>query len=174
MLPELANAGRVDRAHDRLSQLLWKLIAKPGIALPFPSVVKIDVEGAEIEVLSGAKRLIEEVRPRFIVEVGAGADSADEWNRETKVTLSAAVEVPGHVLEAGRYVFKLADSQSDRDIVQIFSGDRRELIATILAVQTYRLEPTDDTVITLEERRVSSPEAIGKWFYPGELEGCQP
>ena len=50
----------------------------------------------------------------------------------------------------------------------------RELIATILAVQTYRLEPTDDTVITLEERRVSSPEAIGKWFYPGELEGCQP
>jgi FkbM family methyltransferase len=39
--------------------------------LPPPTVVKIDVEGAETEVLSGAKRIIEKVRPRFLVEVGS-------------------------------------------------------------------------------------------------------
>jgi FkbM family methyltransferase len=39
--------------------------------LPPPSVVKIDVEGAEVEVLSGAKSILERVRPRFLVEVGS-------------------------------------------------------------------------------------------------------
>jgi hypothetical protein len=45
---------------------------------------------------------------------------ADEWNKETKLTFSAPVAVPGKVLDAGKYVFRLADSQSDRNIVQSF------------------------------------------------------
>src|SRR5579863_3498078 len=42
---------------------------------------------------------------------------ADEWNKETTVTFSDPVAVPGQVLPPGRYVFKLADKQSDRHIV---------------------------------------------------------
>lgn len=38
-------------------------------SLPAPSVVKIDVEGAEIEVLTGAHRLLEEARPVVLCEV---------------------------------------------------------------------------------------------------------
>ena len=38
-------------------------------SLPAPSVVKIDVEGAELEVLKGAHRLIETVRPVVLCEV---------------------------------------------------------------------------------------------------------
>jgi FkbM family methyltransferase len=37
---------------------------------PRPSFVKIDVEGAEVMVLNGAKRLLTEVRPKLYVEVG--------------------------------------------------------------------------------------------------------
>ena len=37
--------------------------------LPAPSVVKIDVEGAELEVLKGAHRLFETVRPVVLCEV---------------------------------------------------------------------------------------------------------
>jgi FkbM family methyltransferase len=37
--------------------------------LPAPQVVKIDVEGAEVEALSGQKRMLDEVRPAFICEV---------------------------------------------------------------------------------------------------------
>jgi FkbM family methyltransferase len=40
--------------------------------LPSPQMVKIDVERAEAEVLAGATRLMREVRPRFLVEVGGG------------------------------------------------------------------------------------------------------
>lgn len=41
---------------------------------PAPDFVKIDVEGAEVEVLLGAARLIAEVRPQIIVEVHAEAN----------------------------------------------------------------------------------------------------
>ncbi len=44
---------------------------------------------------------------------------ADEWNKETIVTFSEPVQVPSKVLQAGTYVFKLADSDSDRDIVRL-------------------------------------------------------
>ena len=49
---------------------------------------------------------------------------ADEWNQKTIVTFSAPVEVPGvgqHILPAGTYVFKLMNSLSDRNIVQILN-----------------------------------------------------
>jgi methyltransferase FkbM-like protein len=36
-----------------------------------PSVVKIDVEGAEVAVLLGARRLLREIRPTLILEVGS-------------------------------------------------------------------------------------------------------
>jgi FkbM family methyltransferase len=38
-------------------------------SLPAPAVVKIDVEGAELEVLKGANRLFETVRPIVLCEV---------------------------------------------------------------------------------------------------------
>jgi len=96
---------------------------------------------------------------------------ADEWNRETAVTFSSPVQIPGQVLPPGQYVFKLADNQADRHVVQIFTEGQRELLTTILAIPAYRLKPTDDTVITFEERPTGNPEAVKRWFYPGELEG---
>jgi len=98
---------------------------------------------------------------------------ADEWNHETTVTLSGPVEVPGRVLPAGEYVFKLADSQTDRNIVQIFNEDQTHIIATVLTVPAQRTEPTNDTVITLQERSNGSPEALGTWYFAGQLDGVQ-
>ena len=96
---------------------------------------------------------------------------ADDRNKETIVTFNNAVQIPGQVLPPGTYVFKLADSQSDRHIVQIFTEDESDLVATISAIPAYRLNPTGDTLITFEERPSGSPEAVKRWFYSGELSG---
>ena len=93
---------------------------------------------------------------------------ADTWNKKTVVTFSQAVEVPGRVLPAGTYTFQLLDSPSDRHIVQIFNTDGSQIIATILAINNYRLEPTGDTVMKFNERPGDSPEALRAWFYPGD------
>ncbi|GAC1670062.1 MAG: hypothetical protein PVS2B2_00290 [Candidatus Acidiferrum sp.] len=93
---------------------------------------------------------------------------ADEWNKKTIVTFSQSVEVPGKILPAGTYTFKLLDSPSDRHIVQIFNADGSELITTILAINDYRLQPTGDTIIKFTERSGDSPDALRAWFYPGD------
>jgi hypothetical protein len=99
--------------------------------------------------------------------------NADQWDKKTTVTFSAPVEVPGKVLPAGTYVFKLLDSPSERHIVQIYDADQRKLYATILAVPDYRLKPSDKPVIRFDERPSGQPEAIEAFFYPGDNFGQQ-
>jgi hypothetical protein len=100
--------------------------------------------------------------------------NADEWNKITKVTFSAPFEIPGvgaQVLPAGTYVFKLLDSQTDRNIVQVLNESQDHVYSTILAIPNFRLQTTDKTVMTFRERAAGQPEAIRAWFYPGNRWG---
>ena len=117
-------------------------------------------------------------RSKFMILAGAGMlaallpmAKADEWNQRTNVTFSGPVEIPGKVLPAGTYEFKLMDSQSDRNIVQVFSKDQRHLYGTFLTIPDYHLKPAGKTVITFEERASGTPEAVKAWFYPGDNYG---
>jgi len=99
--------------------------------------------------------------------------AADERDKKTIVTFSAPVEIPGKALPAGTYVFKVLDSASNRNILQIFDKDEKQLYATILAIPDYRLRPSDKPVIRFEERPSGTPEAIKAFFYPGDDYGLQ-
>ncbi len=101
------------------------------------------------------------------------AARADDWNKKTIVTFNNPVEVPGHVLPAGTYMFKLMNSNSDRDIVMIESPHGSHLDAIVLAEPAYRLNSSGHSVFKMEERNPKSPEAIKDWFYPGDLIGIQ-
>jgi len=103
--------------------------------------------------------------------ISAGAVRADEWNKQMVLTFSQAVERPGHFLPAGTYMFKLADAQGDRHIVQVLNADGSQIIATLMTIPDYRLTTTDQTVITFREASVGSPETIRAWFYPGNSIG---
>jgi hypothetical protein len=103
----------------------------------------------------------------------AGA-KAGEWEKKTRVTFSAPVEIPGvgaQILPAGTYIFKLLDSQSSRNIVQILNESEDHVFSTILAIPNYRMQTTDKTVITFRERASGQPEALRAWFYPGNQWG---
>jgi thiol:disulfide interchange protein len=93
---------------------------------------------------------------------------ADTYNKKTIITFSQDVEIPGKILPAGTYTFKLLDSPADRHIVQIYDADGSHLITTVLAINDYRLKPTGETVIKFSERPADSPEALRAWFYPGD------
>jgi len=47
---------------------------------------------------------------------------ADDWDKKTTVTFDQDVEIPGQVLPAGTYVFKLFPSNSDHFLVQVWDG----------------------------------------------------
>jgi hypothetical protein len=93
---------------------------------------------------------------------------ADEWNKKTVMTFSQPIEIPGQILPAGTYTFVLADSPADRHIVEIFNANGSQIIATVLAINNYRLKPTGDTVVKFAERSGDNPEALKAWFYPGD------
>ena len=96
---------------------------------------------------------------------------ADEWDKMTTVTFNEPVQVPGKVLPAGTYVFKLMDSSSDRNIVQIFNADDTRLITTAVALPDYRMKTPDKPIFSFEEGRSGQPEALKAWFYPGDNYG---
>jgi len=99
------------------------------------------------------------------------AAHADESNRATTITFSQPIQIPGQILPAGTYSFKLLDSNSDPNVVQIFNSDQTHLYATLQTVATERQDPTGDTAITLAEQGGGKPDALLKWFYPGRDTG---
>jgi LPXTG-motif cell wall-anchored protein len=110
----------------------------------------------------------------FVALAIAPRVKADELDKKTIITFSEPVEIPGvgaQILPAGTYVFKVVDVVGDRNVVKIFSPDGTHVFATILAINNYRLKPTDKTVLTFKERGEDQPEAIKAWFYPGENSG---
>lgn len=104
----------------------------------------------------------------FIPVATAGAD---DWDKKTVLTFSQPVEIPGRVLPAGTYTFRLVEVLSDRHIVQIFSADGTTFIATVMTIPNYRLKATDETVIRFREVPAGTPQAIRAWFYPGDTTG---
>ncbi len=104
----------------------------------------------------------------LLVGMFANPAQADRRDKRSILTFSQPIEVPGKVLPAGTYTFRLLDSSSYRNIVQIWNEDQTQLITTIIAIPNYRLEPTSETVIKFHERPGDSPEALRAWFYPGD------
>jgi hypothetical protein len=93
---------------------------------------------------------------------------ADQWDKHTKITIDQPIEIPGAVLPAGTYIFRLVDSPSDRHIVQVSNEREDHVFATVIAIPNYRLEPTGKTVLSFYEVPAGQPQPVHAWFYPGD------
>ena len=101
---------------------------------------------------------------------------ADEMNKRTDFQFGAPVQIPGRVLAPGKYVFQLANDESDRNIVQIFSEDSKgnlSLVENVSTIPDYLSNIPDKPIVRFEERPTGSPEAIHSWFYPGDNAGWE-
>ena len=107
----------------------------------------------------------------FAVTLCGSSAKADESNKLTIFTFSSPIELPGVTLPAGTYTFKLMDSASDRNVVQVFNKDMTKFYATELTIPDYRPEPSDKTVVRFSETAPGAPPALKVWFYPGDNYG---
>lgn len=106
-----------------------------------------------------------------LMTTGAASAQGIVPDRSTIVTISAPVSLPGVVLPAGQYLFRLADTQASRNVVQIFDKDRTKIFATLIAVSAERNEPSGEAVITFREAPANQPPALRYWYYAGEKSG---
>jgi hypothetical protein len=117
-------------------------------------------------------------RVAFVVALGltvlaSKPAKASEVDELMFINFSGPVEVPGKVLPAGTYQFKLADPDDSRNVVEILSRDGTKVYAMLLTIPEERAIPTDEPVVTFEERTAGSREAIRAVFYPGETTGME-
>jgi hypothetical protein len=103
----------------------------------------------------------------------AGAASAQTIpaDRTTYVTFSGPVSIPGMTLPAGTYTFRLLNSDTNRNIVQIFDREGMKLYTTLLAIPATRPEPSGDPVITFKVTPSDRPPAVRYWYYAGDTAG---
>lgn len=93
---------------------------------------------------------------------------ADAWDKKTTVNFSQPVEVPGYVLQPGKYVMKLVSLPADRHVVQFSNQRENRVYASVMAISSYRSQVTDKTLFTFYEVPAGQPEAIKTWYYPGD------
>ena len=103
----------------------------------------------------------------LFLEVAARADEAAQ---SIRITFNQPIELPGQVLPAGTYLFKLADP-NDLDVVRIFNSQGTRLYATLQTITAERAKPTGEAVVVLADQSERRPETLVKWFYPGDTSG---
>ena len=98
---------------------------------------------------------------------------ADDWDKKTIVTFDQDVEIPGQVLPAGTYVFKLFRSSSDRFTVQVWDGSEFQLLATLITIGDSYPNPSGKAYFVLDTSGTDEgyPPAVVSWFFPGSDEG---
>lgn len=89
---------------------------------------------------------------------------------KTIMTFSNAVELPRLKLEAGTYIFRIADT-AGRDVVQVLTEDGKSQLGQWLFMPVQRAESTGDTVVTFRETNAAATPAIQSWYYPGRTTG---
>jgi len=99
------------------------------------------------------------------------ASRADDYDKKTIITITEPLEVPGIVLQPGKYVFKLLNSSSNRHIVEVMNERMDHLYALTFTAAARKIQPKGRTVLTFYEGKGNQPHAIRQWYWPGELDG---
>jgi hypothetical protein len=100
-------------------------------------------------------------------EIAAHADLGDQ---ATEITFNQPIQIPGQVLPAGNYLFKLLNGDN-LDVVEIFNSDRTHLYAILETIPSEARKVPDDTTVTLVEQGAGQPDVLLTWFYPGNETG---
>lgn len=103
--------------------------------------------------------------------IGTAAQAQPTWSEKTIIKFDSPVMIPGATLQPGSYVFELADSKSNRNVMQIYTQDDRQLVATTMTVPARRMEPNGDVVLKFARTDGPEPVALKGFFYPGSLYG---
>jgi hypothetical protein len=103
----------------------------------------------------------------------ANEGRAGEWRQELTLTFSNPVEIPGHVLTAGTYVFEVGvgDTSQDENVVRVYNKDKNHLYGVFLTIPDHRLARSSKTILEFENVPAGQPPAIYAWFYPGDKTG---
>jgi LPXTG-motif cell wall-anchored protein len=83
------------------------------------------------------------------------------------------VTLPGVSLPAGKYLFRIANPETNRKVVQVMSEDEKKAYAMFFTMPSDRGEASSEPEVSFIETAPGMPEAIRTWWYPGEKIGYE-
>lgn len=101
------------------------------------------------------------------------ASGATAQYEKTRSTLAIAdrVEVPGAVLEPGTYLVRVADVQSNRNVVVFQSPDGTKTYATAIATPHEGAQASAQSEFTFYTTAPGEPRVLRSWFAPNDPNG---
>ncbi len=86
----------------------------------------------------------------------------------TVFTFTAPVEVPGRVLPAGKYLFKVDQRDGELNVVEIKNQQENRVYGVFLVKPEYHMRVPGSPAIAFQQRAPGTPQAIKAWLYPGD------
>ena len=99
--------------------------------------------------------------------------TAQTLDKRTLFTFSGPVTMPGVTLPAGQYLFRLANPDSGRNVVQVLSADGSKPYGIFFSMRAERPEAASKPEVRFMETAAGTPSAIKTWWYPGERGGYE-
>lgn len=106
----------------------------------------------------------------FAMASGANAITHD---KRTYFTFNQPVALPGMTLPAGTYMFRLANPDTSRNVLEVSNAKGTESFALLNTVQATRPDAPKDSEIRFIETAAGAPPAVGTWWYMGERTGYE-
>jgi hypothetical protein len=111
----------------------------------------------------------------LVVLVSALASGANAFthDKRTYFTFSQPVALPGMTLPAGTYMFRLANPDTSRNVIQVANREGTESFAMLHTVQAQRPDAPKDSELRFRETAAGAPPAVGTYWYMGERTGYE-
>jgi hypothetical protein len=101
----------------------------------------------------------------------ANALAQDVVDARTEFTFKAPVELPGTTLPPGTYVFRFADPNTGRKVMQVLDKASNKTYGLFLTISAQRPKAADDAELRFMETPAGKPAAVKTWWYPGNSTG---
>jgi len=108
-----------------------------------------------------------------VLALGIGAAQAQPADYRTYFTFSAPVMLPGVTLPAGRYLFRLADPNTSRKVINVLSADGKTSLAMLHTIPNQLLRAPQNAEVRFMETAANTPPPIKTWWYPGKSIGYE-
>lgn len=118
-----SHSGLVKLSAENASGVAVKLTALDDLTLPPPDLIKLDVEGAERAVLSGATRLLATARPALIFE-----NSLNDGNPAESCAVLKHLEDAGYRLTVPQLVCRDRSTGAEADVAAYFDAKTYEYL----------------------------------------------
>lgn len=109
----------------------------------------------------------------FIATAPLSAQMEFDTKKATYFTFSAPVALPSVTLAPGKYLFRLADSTANRNIVMVYTGDGAKLMSVFLTMPAERNEVSDNAEVRFYETPANTAAPIQSWWFPGQKQGWE-